>query len=95
MSPAGGLGAVLAIHDSVTLANWLSTLRMATEEDVEKVFKKYRAEIYPVAKETFQTSQIFIRDLGMVKRFTDMRDSTMFRKEEDCPHRITRTLNRT
>ncbi|KAG0339446.1 hypothetical protein BG000_002078 [Podila horticola] len=64
----GGLGAVLAIDDSVTVANWLSTLRMATEEDVEKVFKKYRAERYPVAKEAFQTSQMFIRNLGMVKR---------------------------
>ncbi|KAG0339454.1 hypothetical protein BG000_002086 [Podila horticola] len=44
MSPAGGVGAVTAIHDAATLANWLSTHRLATEEDIEKVFKKYCAE---------------------------------------------------
>ncbi|KAG0325771.1 hypothetical protein BG000_001685, partial [Podila horticola] len=64
MSPAGALGAVTAIHDAVTLANWLSTLRLATEEDVEKTFKEYRAERYPLAKEAFVTSQMFIRNLG-------------------------------
>lgn len=75
MSPAGALGAVTAIHDAVTLANWLSTLRLATEEDVEKTFKEYRAERYPVAKEAFVTSQMFIRNLGKVKRSTTMKDA--------------------
>ncbi|KAF9309610.1 hypothetical protein BG003_009549 [Podila horticola] len=36
MSPVGGVGAVTAIHDAVTLANWLSTLRVATGKDIAK-----------------------------------------------------------
>ncbi|KAG0087316.1 hypothetical protein BGZ92_007432 [Podila epicladia] len=64
MNPAGALGAVTAIHDAVTLANWLSTLRMATEEDFGNVFKEYRAERYPVAKANFVASQGFIKNLG-------------------------------
>jgi 2-polyprenyl-6-methoxyphenol hydroxylase-like FAD-dependent oxidoreductase len=67
MSPAGGVGAIIAIHDAVTLANWLSTLQMATDKDVREVFKEYRAERYPVAKEAFESSQMFIRNLGKVQ----------------------------
>lgn len=66
MSPAGGVGAATAIHDAVTLANWLSTLRLATEEDIEKVFKEYHAERYPVAKEAFASNQMLIRNRGEV-----------------------------
>ncbi|KAF9308733.1 hypothetical protein BG003_010692 [Podila horticola] len=64
MNPTGGSGALTAIHDAVTLANWLSTLRLAGKEEVEKVFKKYRAERYPVAKEAFETSRMFTHNLG-------------------------------
>ncbi|KAG0029854.1 hypothetical protein BGZ81_003344 [Podila clonocystis] len=60
----GALGAVTAIHDAVTLANWLSTLRLAGDEEVGKVFKEYRTERYPVAKANFETSQLFIRNMG-------------------------------
>lgn len=66
MNPTGGSGALTAIHDAVTLANWLSTLRLAGKEEVEKVFKKYRAERYPVAKEAFETSRMFTHNLGKV-----------------------------
>ncbi|KAF8982019.1 hypothetical protein BGZ52_002274 [Haplosporangium bisporale] len=68
MNPSGGGGAVRAIDDAVTLANWLSTLRMASEEDIENVFKEYRAERYPIAKEAFVESQMFSRNLG--KRYS-------------------------
>ncbi|KAG0085738.1 hypothetical protein BGZ92_008763 [Podila epicladia] len=64
MSPAGLVGAVTAIHDAATLANWLSTLRQPSAEDLEKVFKEYRAERYPVAKEAFEASHVFIKNLG-------------------------------
>lgn len=66
MNPAGGVGAVIAIHDAVTLANWFATLKLAGEEEILNVFKEYRAERYPVAKEAFETSQVFIRNLGKV-----------------------------
>jgi len=67
MSPAGVVGAVTAMHDAVILANWLSTLRLPIERDLERVFKEYRSERYSVAKANFEPSQLFIRNLGKVK----------------------------
>lgn len=54
------------MHDAVTLANWLSTLRFAVEEDIEKVFQEYRTERYPVAKAAYDNSLLFTRNLGKV-----------------------------
>ncbi|KAG0333144.1 hypothetical protein BG000_009443, partial [Podila horticola] len=64
INPAGCMGATLAIHDAVTLANWISTLEFATVDNLERMFKKYRAERHPVAKEAFKSSQMFMRNLG-------------------------------
>ncbi|KAG0339451.1 hypothetical protein BG000_002083 [Podila horticola] len=64
MNPSGGAGAINAIHDAVALANWLSTLQSLGSKQIEKVFKEYRAERYPIAKEAFETSQMFSRNLG-------------------------------
>ena len=66
MNPSGGLGGIHAIHDAVTLANWMSTLRLADEEKLGKVFKKYRSERYPVAKAAFETSQMLTHNFGKV-----------------------------
>ncbi|KAF8952622.1 hypothetical protein BGZ52_004995, partial [Haplosporangium bisporale] len=44
MNPSGGAGAINAIHDAVTLANWMSTLRNSDDKVILKVFKEYRAE---------------------------------------------------
>ncbi|KAF8985502.1 hypothetical protein BGZ52_010523 [Haplosporangium bisporale] len=66
MNPMGGVGGINAIHDAVTLANWLSTLRVADDEGIEAVFKEYRAERYPVAMEAFKSSQMFTHNLGKV-----------------------------
>lgn len=62
------MGVTLAIHDAVTLANWISTLEFATVDSLERVFKKYRAERHPVAKEAFKSSQMFMRNLGKARR---------------------------
>ncbi|KAG0019957.1 hypothetical protein BGZ81_009530 [Podila clonocystis] len=72
-----GDGAIIAIQDAVTLANWLSTLQLPGERMIEDVFWEYRAERYPVA-EAFESSQMFTRNLeknlisvlvrGMLKR---------------------------
>ncbi|KAG0084471.1 hypothetical protein BGZ93_005224 [Podila epicladia] len=59
-----GDGGIQAIHDAVTLSNWLSTLSLAGENEVEEVFKEYRAERYPVAKAAFETSKMFTHSLG-------------------------------
>jgi hypothetical protein len=64
MNPCGAAGAVTAMHDAVTLANWISTLRFPSITDLDQVFKEYRAERYPVAKEAFETSQMFTKMAG-------------------------------
>lgn len=66
MNPTGGVGGAQAIHDAITLANWLSALRSANEKQVENVFKEYRTERYPVAKAAFENSQLFTHNLGKV-----------------------------
>ncbi|KAG0024730.1 hypothetical protein BGZ82_010363 [Podila clonocystis] len=64
MNPCGGAGALNAIHDAVALANRISALRPASVSDMEKVFKEYRKERYPIAKENFATSQMFTHNFG-------------------------------
>ncbi|KAF9025677.1 hypothetical protein BGZ52_008851 [Haplosporangium bisporale] len=64
MNPCGGAGALNAIHDAVTLANWMSTLRFADVPAMEKIFKEYHKERYPIAKESFHSSQLFSKNLG-------------------------------
>ncbi|KAF9276230.1 hypothetical protein BGZ74_003716 [Mortierella antarctica] len=64
MNPSGGSGAITAIHDAVTLANWISTLRSGTVNGIEKVFKEYRDERHPVAKKAYEASQMFHRTFG-------------------------------
>ena len=66
MNPSGGVGGIHAIHDAVALANWFSTLRMADEDKIGKVFKEYRAERYPVTKAAFETTKMFTHNLGKV-----------------------------
>ncbi|KAF9320282.1 hypothetical protein BG003_006672 [Podila horticola] len=68
MNPSGGIGGIQAIHDAVTLSNWLSTLRLAGEKAIENAFKEYRSERYPVAKAAFETCQMFTRSLGKTFR---------------------------
>ncbi|KAF9431016.1 hypothetical protein BGZ94_000483, partial [Podila epigama] len=64
MNPSGGVGASHAMLDAVTLANWISTLRYPEQDDLTEIFKEYRKERYPVAKEAFATSQMFRMSLG-------------------------------
>ncbi|KAF9212225.1 hypothetical protein BGZ59_007071 [Podila verticillata] len=64
MNPTGGLGATMAMHDAVTLANWISTLKFAEVKDMEEVFKEYRAERRPVALEAYHSSQMFTKTVG-------------------------------
>lgn len=66
MNPVGGVGGITAIHDAVTLANWLSTLRLSDEKKIENVFGEYRAERYPVVKAAFEASKIYCKNLGKV-----------------------------
>ncbi|KAF8922851.1 hypothetical protein BGZ52_010855 [Haplosporangium bisporale] len=66
MNPSGAAGALTAMHDAVTLANWIHTLRLPEVSDLETVFKEYQTERYPVAKAAFESSQLFTRLWGKV-----------------------------
>lgn len=66
MNSSGGAGATNAVLDAVTLVNWFSTLRMGDDKAILKVFEKYRAERYSVAKAAFKASQMFTHNLGKV-----------------------------
>ncbi|KAG0082836.1 hypothetical protein BGZ93_002184 [Podila epicladia] len=64
MNPTGAAGALTAMHDAVALANWINTLQRPTLSDIDKVFKEYRTERHPVAKEAFDTSKMFTKNIG-------------------------------
>src|ERR1700761_2775575 len=68
MNPYGGKGAIMAMHDAVTLANWINTFRLADVKKMEGVWKEYRAERRPVAMASFKSSQLFSRTSGKVSR---------------------------
>lgn len=59
MNPSGGAGAMTAIQDAVALANWISTLQAPTLLDIEAIFKEYKAERYPAAKQAVSITQLF------------------------------------
>ncbi|KAG0345460.1 hypothetical protein BG004_003697 [Podila humilis] len=64
MNPVGGVGAMNAMHDAVTLANWLTTLRCPDVRELETAFEEYRKERYPVAKAAYKNSQFFRINFG-------------------------------
>lgn len=74
MSPAGGIGALVAMHDAVTLANWISTLQVPAISDLEEIFKEYKAEQYPIAKEALKRSQFFTKAVGKGMLMTIIRN---------------------
>ncbi|KAK3835657.1 MAG: hypothetical protein J3R72DRAFT_451391 [Linnemannia gamsii] len=57
LSPAGGHGAVTAMHDAVALANLLYSMPTKTPEDITKLFQEYREERYPAVMESYHTSK--------------------------------------
>ncbi|KAF9204205.1 hypothetical protein BGZ59_001204 [Podila verticillata] len=61
LNPAGGAGALTAIHDAVALANWINTLESPTLSDLDTVFKEYHEERHPVAEELLASSQVLNR----------------------------------
>lgn len=58
MHPIAGLGAVNAMQDAVTLANWLNILPSGSSlQEVENCFKEYRDERFPLALKAFRQSE--------------------------------------
>ena len=66
MNPYGGAGPLNAMHDAVSLANWINTLRSPSVANLERVFKEYQRKRLPVAKKSFELCQVFARNLGKV-----------------------------
>ncbi|KAG0029851.1 hypothetical protein BGZ81_003341 [Podila clonocystis] len=64
INPISGTGALNAMHDAVTLANWLSTLRFPNISDLDRVFSEYYLERSPVAKRAFENSQLYNKNVG-------------------------------
>ncbi|KAG0083715.1 hypothetical protein BGZ93_007021, partial [Podila epicladia] len=59
LNPAGGAGALSAIHDAIALSNWINTLETKELPEIKQIFTEYYKERYPVVKENFERSQIF------------------------------------
>ncbi|KAG0339943.1 hypothetical protein BG000_001028 [Podila horticola] len=51
--PSAGQGGVTAMHDAVTLANWIATLQAPSLSELETAFKEYRAERFPIIQDEF------------------------------------------
>ncbi|KAF9095424.1 hypothetical protein BGX29_009042 [Mortierella sp. GBA35] len=67
LNPAGGHGAVTAIHDAVALANLIYAMPTTTSQEITKMFEEYQAERHPAAVESYENSQLFskIMDRGI------------------------------
>ncbi|KAG0362914.1 hypothetical protein BGX24_005037, partial [Mortierella sp. AD032] len=60
INPAGGAGATNAVHDAVTIANWIHALPPnPTKQDIENYFEEYKKERLPKAKEAYDSSRMF------------------------------------
>ncbi|KAG0378406.1 hypothetical protein BGX24_003940 [Mortierella sp. AD032] len=66
MNPSGGSGATNAIHDAISLANYIVSLPHWCEQvDIEHRFKAYQDERMPWIKESYDSSKVF---KGMVEK---------------------------
>ncbi|KAG0279881.1 hypothetical protein BGZ95_011984 [Linnemannia exigua] len=57
LNPAGGHGAVTAMHDAIALANLLYAMPTTTLDEITSVFEEYRQERYPAVIESFNSGQ--------------------------------------
>ncbi|KAG0342027.1 hypothetical protein BG000_007220 [Podila horticola] len=64
LNPAGGAGALSAIHDAIALSNWINTLETKELPEIKQIFTEYYKERYPVVKDNFERSQIFSKLTG-------------------------------
>ncbi|KAG0226200.1 hypothetical protein BGX31_007374 [Mortierella sp. GBA43] len=67
MNPAGGQGAMNAMQDAITLANWINVLESNEVKEIATIFQEYRNERYPLALEAFESSRMFSKLIAKVK----------------------------
>ncbi|GJJ75052.1 hypothetical protein EMPS_07410 [Entomortierella parvispora] len=68
LNPAGGAGALSAIHDALCLANWINVLPSVAIADLEAAFKEYHNERYPLVMTSYQSSRTLAK--AAEKNFT-------------------------
>ncbi|KAG9071629.1 hypothetical protein KI688_005842 [Linnemannia hyalina] len=70
LNPAGGHGAVTALHDAIALANLLYAMPTSTSSDVTEVFEEYRKERHPAVMESYNNSRFVakVSDRGIIGR---------------------------
>ncbi|KAF9379890.1 hypothetical protein CPC16_010549 [Podila verticillata] len=66
VNPAGGMGAINAMMDAVTLANWINVLTTSsTHEEIDAAFREYQTERHPMAVKAFTDSQMMSKLVAM------------------------------
>ncbi|OAQ29943.1 hypothetical protein K457DRAFT_18791 [Linnemannia elongata AG-77] len=63
LNPAGGHGAVTAMHDAITLANLIYAMPTKTSDEINRIFEDYQKERYPAVMEAFKGSQIMAKSI--------------------------------
>ncbi|KAG0062130.1 hypothetical protein BGZ89_010909 [Linnemannia elongata] len=58
LNPAGGHGAVTAMHDAIALANLIYAQPTKTSGDITNLFEEYQKERLPAVMESFENSKI-------------------------------------
>ncbi|KAF9132331.1 hypothetical protein BGW39_000352 [Mortierella sp. 14UC] len=68
LHPAGGHGAVTAMHDAIALANLIYAMPCKTQDDITTIFAEYHKERLPAVMDSYKKSQIMskIFDRGIV-----------------------------
>ncbi|KAG0058456.1 hypothetical protein BGZ90_004940 [Linnemannia elongata] len=64
LNPAGGHGAVTAMHDAIALANLFYAMPAKTGEDITKIFEEYQKERLPAVTESFNNSRQLAKTAG-------------------------------
>ncbi|KAG0248160.1 hypothetical protein BG011_000413 [Mortierella polycephala] len=59
--PAGGQGALLAMHDAIALANWINVLPSTSIKNTAMIFRAYKNERYPAAREAYDNGHMMAR----------------------------------
>ncbi|KAF9095907.1 hypothetical protein BGX29_008831 [Mortierella sp. GBA35] len=61
LNPAGGQGAMTAMHDAIAIANLIYALPSNTTTEIEQAFTEYWTERYSAAAEAFNGSQMLAK----------------------------------
>ncbi|KAF9324164.1 hypothetical protein BG006_000810 [Podila minutissima] len=63
LNPAGGAGALSAMHDAIALANWICAVQKTDVPELEKIFREYYVERLPSVQAQFATSNM-LKNVG-------------------------------